>query len=210
MQNRRDFLKMAGAGGLSLPFSQPFLSANPARPDVIIVLADDLGYGEVGCYGQKKIRTPNIDRLAREGMRFAQHYSGSPVCAPSRCSLLTGKHTGNAFVRDNDEMAPPGVDVWQHPEIEGQRPLPAGTITLGTLFQQAEGIWLPAKFSTNKRRKAAAYGRGRAMERRRPAGMQIRSILRERTPALHPVFGTAEKRRRTKIACPVAEWVHER
>ncbi len=137
MKDRRDFLKMVAAGGLSLPFSQHLLSADPARPNVIFILADDLGYAETGCYGQKKIRTPNIDNLAREGIRFTQHYSGSPVCAPSRCALLTGKHTGHAYIRDNDEMAPPGVDVWQHPEIEGQRPLAAGTFTLGTLFQRA-------------------------------------------------------------------------
>ncbi len=60
------------------------------KPNVIYIFADDLGYGEVGCYGQKRIKTPNIDRLAAEGMKFTQHYVGTPVCAPSRCNLLTG------------------------------------------------------------------------------------------------------------------------
>jgi arylsulfatase len=103
---------------------------------VVFILADDLGYGELGCYGQEKIRTPNIDRLAKQGMRFTQHYSGSPVCAPSRCVLLTGLHTGHAYIRDNDEMPERG-DVWHDPELEGQRPLPEGTFTLATLFQDA-------------------------------------------------------------------------
>jgi len=64
------------------------------KPNIIFILADDLGYGDLGCYGQKKIKTPNIDRLAEEGMRFTQCYAGSTVCAPSRCCLMTGVHTG--------------------------------------------------------------------------------------------------------------------
>lgn len=82
------------------------LNAQPvaaARLNVVFILADDLGWGEVGCYGQKKIPTPNIDRLAAQGMRFTQHYSGAPVCAPSRCVLLTGLHTGHCTVRGNGE-----------------------------------------------------------------------------------------------------------
>ena len=67
-------------------------------------MADDLGYNELGYYGQEMIKTPNIDKLAVEGMRFTQFYAGSPVCAPSRCVLLTGKHTGHAYVRDNYEL----------------------------------------------------------------------------------------------------------
>lgn len=105
-------------------------------PNILYILADDLGYSELGCYGQKKIRTPNIDRLAQNGIRFTQHYSGSAVCAPTRCMLLTGKHAGHAYIRDNDEMGSRG-DVWNDPSIEGQRPLPEGTETLGTLFQRA-------------------------------------------------------------------------
>ncbi|MCK5371151.1 MAG: sulfatase-like hydrolase/transferase, partial [Cyclobacteriaceae bacterium] len=73
------------------------------KPNIIYILADDLGYGELGAYGQEKIETPNIDHLSETGMKFTQHYSGSPVCAPSRCVLLTGKHSGHALVRGNDE-----------------------------------------------------------------------------------------------------------
>src|SRR5262245_471095 len=76
-------------------------SAAPRSPNIVLIVADDLGWGDLGCYGQQKIRTPNIDRLAREGMLFRQHYSGNAVCAPSRCVLLTGKHPGHAFIRDN-------------------------------------------------------------------------------------------------------------
>ena len=71
------------------------------RPNVVFILADDLGYGELGCYGQRLIQTPNLDRMAAEGMRFTQFYAGSTVCAPSRCVLMTGRHTGHATVRGN-------------------------------------------------------------------------------------------------------------
>ena len=70
-------------------------------PNIIFILADDLGYGDVGCYGQKQIQTPFIDRLAAEGTRFTQCYAGSTVCAPSRCTLMTGLHTGHGIVRGN-------------------------------------------------------------------------------------------------------------
>src|SRR5580704_8291394 len=91
---RREFL--GGLAGVAL-------SAQTAarKPNIIFILADDLGYGDLGCYGQKRIQTPNIDRLAKEGMRFTQCYAGSTVCAPSRCALMTGKHTGHAVVRGN-------------------------------------------------------------------------------------------------------------
>jgi arylsulfatase A-like enzyme len=90
------------------------------KPNIIFVLADDLGYAELGVYGQQKIKTPHLDRLAREGMRFTQFYSGSPVCAPSRCAFLTGKHTGHAYVRDNMELG-----GFKDSEERGQLPLPA-------------------------------------------------------------------------------------
>jgi arylsulfatase len=112
------------------------------HPNIIYILADDLGYAELGCYGQEKIETPNIDALAENGMRFTQHYAGAPVCAPSRCVLLTGKHLGNAQIRGNDEWGSRG-DVWdfqamfENPELEGQRPLKPGTKTIGRLLQQA-------------------------------------------------------------------------
>lgn len=99
-------------------------------PNVVLIVADDLGFGELGSYGQTKIRTPHLDRLAEEGVRFTQHYSGSPVCASARCVLLTGKHTGHAYVRTNHEM-----EGFGEGKLEGQLPLPAGTTTIATLLQ---------------------------------------------------------------------------
>jgi arylsulfatase A len=78
-------------------------AAAPAKPNIIFILADDLGYGDIGCYGQKLIRTPRLDQMAREGTRFTQAYSGAPVCAPARCVLMTGKHTGHARIRGNSD-----------------------------------------------------------------------------------------------------------
>ena len=78
-------------------------TASTAKTNVVFILADDLGWGELGCYGQTKIPTPNIDRLASQGMRFTRHHSGAPVCAPSRCVLMTGKHLGHAEVRGNPQ-----------------------------------------------------------------------------------------------------------
>ncbi len=103
-------------------------------PNVIYIYADDLGYGEIGSYGQVKIKTPNLDRLAKEGMRFTQHYAGAPVCAPSRCILLTGKHAGHAYIRSNSEMKGGG---FADNEEKGQLPLPEDTFTMGKLFQNA-------------------------------------------------------------------------
>jgi arylsulfatase A-like enzyme len=74
------------------------------RPNIIFILADDLGYGDLGCYGQTKIRTPNLDRMAAEGLRFTRFYAGSTVCAPSRCALMTGRHTGHCTIRGNDTV----------------------------------------------------------------------------------------------------------
>src|SRR5262245_61310337 len=98
----------------------------PARPNLVLIVADDLGVGELGCYGQEKIETPRLDAMAREGLRFTRFYAAAPVCAPARCSLLTGLHGGHAFVRDNLEL--PG---------EGQAPLPKDTLTLPRLLQRA-------------------------------------------------------------------------
>src|SRR3979490_3317230 len=75
--------------------------AQNAKPNIIFILADDLGYGELGCYGQAKIKTPNLDRLAAEGIRFTDFYAGSTVCAPSRAALMTGLHTGHNRIRGN-------------------------------------------------------------------------------------------------------------
>ena len=95
-------------------------------PNVVFILADDLGYRELGCFGQERIKTPNIDQLARDGMRLTQHYCGNAVCAPSRCVLLTGKHPGHAFVRDNRSTPP-----------EGQWPIPDSEVTIAEAFQEA-------------------------------------------------------------------------
>ena len=88
-------------GQTALPQLESLRAKRQGRPNIIFILADDLGYGDLGCYGQKRIKTPNIDRLAAEGMRFTQSYAGSTVCAPSRCCLMTGVHTGHARVRGN-------------------------------------------------------------------------------------------------------------
>ncbi len=97
-----------------------------AKPNIVLIVADDLGYGELGCYGQRLIHTPNIDKMAEEGVRFTQFYAGSPVCAPSRCCLITGMQPSRAAIRDNLEL-----------EGEGQAPLPEGTRTLPGALREA-------------------------------------------------------------------------
>src|SRR5881392_2675337 len=76
----------------------------PKKPNILFILADDLGYGDLGCYGQTRIKTPNIDKLAAEGIRFTDFYAGRTVCAPSRCALMTGLHTGHGWGRGNDRF----------------------------------------------------------------------------------------------------------
>lgn len=131
--SRRDFLRTAGAGatmaalaGCTGPEGRPEARRVATRPNIIFIMADDLGYGDLGCYGQQVIQTPHIDQMAAEGMRFTDHYAGSTVCAPSRCSLMTGLHTGHAYVRGNREVRP-----------MGQLPLPADTATLPRVLQAA-------------------------------------------------------------------------
>lgn len=102
------------------------------RPNIIFLLADDLGYGDIGAYGQTKIRTPNLDQLARDGMRFTQHYSGHNVCAPSRCVLMTAKHPGHAYIRENRG----GVGMGNGQGGEGQEPVPAGELKLPLTLKQ--------------------------------------------------------------------------
>lgn len=122
--------------------SQPKAKKENKKPNIIYILADDLGYGELGVYGQEKIKTPNIDKLASNGMLFTQHYSGAPVCAPSRYILLTGKHAGHAQIRGNDEWSERG-DIWNYkkvvndPNLEGQRPILNTTETIGKVMQKA-------------------------------------------------------------------------
>lgn len=110
----------------SLPFSKSDNQYRDNRPNVVFILADDLGYGDLGFLGQQYIETPNIDRLVAEGMFFTQHYAGAPVCAPSRSALITGLHTGHTPVRGNFEVQP-----------EGQYPMPDTLQTLSKIFQQA-------------------------------------------------------------------------
>lgn len=100
-------------------------------PNIIYIYADDLGYGELGAYGQTKIKTPHLDRLAKEGMRFTQHYSGAPVCAPSRAMLMTGKHSGHVAIRGNFELG-----GFKDEEERGQMPLPAEEITIAELLKR--------------------------------------------------------------------------
>ena len=115
---------------LTLPLAAHLPAAE--KLNVVFILADDLGWGELGSYGQKKIPTPHLDRLAAQGMRFTRHYSGAPVCAPSRCVLMTGKHLGHAEVRGNRQakLSDPKFN-------EGQHPLSAQAVTFAQLFQQA-------------------------------------------------------------------------
>jgi arylsulfatase A-like enzyme len=131
--SRRNFLKsvFGGAAALSLSGCKGTLPAHmfglsKNKPNIIFVLADDLGYGDLGCYGQERIQTPNIDRMAAEGMRFTDHYAGCTVCAPSRCSLMTGLHTGHTYVRGNREIQP-----------MGQLPLLPDTTTIPRLLKKA-------------------------------------------------------------------------
>jgi arylsulfatase A len=112
-------------------FSAGYADDKPSQPNIILIVADDLGYGELGCYGQRIIKTPHIDELAQQGIRFTQFYAGSPVCAPSRCTLMTGKHTGHAAIRNN--VQPKGFAKFREEyawETPGQQPLPADEVTI--------------------------------------------------------------------------------
>ena len=110
--------------------SAGFAAERRGLPNIVFVLADDLGYGDIGPYGQKIIHTPTLDKLAAEGMRFTQHYTGSPVCAPARCVLMTGKHPGHAFVRNNKE-----IGAWL--SFRGQLPLPKDEPSLAAQLKAA-------------------------------------------------------------------------
>jgi arylsulfatase A-like enzyme len=126
---RRDFLKVASLIAVAIALGAcskaPSLATQP-KPNIIYILADDLGYGDLSCYGQTRFTTPNIDTLAKQGMRFTQHYAGNTVCAPSRCSLLTGLHTGHGQIRGNREIQP-----------VGQHPIDADTFTVFKMLKTA-------------------------------------------------------------------------
>lgn len=106
---------------------------DPDRPNIVLIMADDLGYRDLACYGSKRNRTPNLDRLFASGMHLTQHYAGAPVCAPSRAVLMTGRSLYRSGIRDNSEVLP-----------EGQSPLPADEITIAEALKEAgytTGIW---------------------------------------------------------------------
>lgn len=139
---KKSYLLFINIGLVStLPLQSKTTETNQPKPNIIYILADDLGYGELGCYGQTKIETPHIDKLAEQGMRFTQNYAGTAVSAPSRCITFTGLHSGHAYIRGNDEMDERG-DVWNHAAmladstLEGQRPLSTSTVTFPALLQK--------------------------------------------------------------------------
>ena len=108
--------------------SARFVVAEEAKPNIIFILADDLGYGDLSCYGQTKFTTPHIDRLASEGLKFNQFYAGSTVCAPSRCSLMTGQHTGHCLIRGNRDQ----------PKTLGNWPISSDTVTVAEVLKKAD------------------------------------------------------------------------
>lgn len=129
-----DFKNIVLAAGM-IGFSISHVPVNAAevnkRPNVIYIMADDLGIGDLGCYGQRFIKTPAIDKLAASGVRFAQHYAGCTVSAPSRCSLMTGKHTGNAFIRGNKGTVDSNGDRFDYPLADQE-------ITVGEIMKRQQ------------------------------------------------------------------------
>ena len=124
MNTRRDFLKTAGMGVAASFFPAILQAKPPRRPNIIFILSDDLSYQDLGCYGQKWIETPNLDRLYRQSMRFTNAYAGAAECAPSRCSLMTGMHMGHARVRLNSS-------------VRGQEYLLPEDVTVAEVLKQA-------------------------------------------------------------------------
>ena len=142
---------------LNLGLLSTFVSSAETNrpPNIVYILADDLGYAELGSYGQEKIKTPNLDQLAREGMRFTDHYCGNAVCAPSRCVLMTGKHPGHAYVRNNRSMKLPAEITDRYGmEFGGQQPIPDSEVTVAEMLKQkgyataAIGKWGLGHFGT--------------------------------------------------------------
>ncbi|MBD3672681.1 MAG: arylsulfatase [Planctomycetaceae bacterium] len=146
------FLLLALCAGLFVVADR----AEARQPNIIFIMADDLGYHELGCYGQKWIKTPNIDRIAAEGIKFTQFYSGQAVCAPARCVLMTGKHTGHSYIRNNgnpkhlQHLAP--KYGWEFP---GQFPIPDEELTVAEILKKegyataACGKWGLGHFGTS-------------------------------------------------------------
>ena len=142
--SRRGFLVASGLAAGAWAAGASADADASERPNIIFTLADDLAMGDVGCYGQKLIKTPHMDRMAAEGTRFTQAYCGTSVCAPSRASLMTGLHMGHCPIRANREVSP-----------EGQMPLPPGTVTVAQLLHSASyatacmGKWGMGMFHTS-------------------------------------------------------------
>ncbi len=138
-------------------------------------MADDLGYGELGCYGQKIIKTPRIDELARDGIRFTDFHCGAPVCAPSRCVLMTGKHSGHAAIRNNRQVNKLFPELrkeygWEEP---GQQPLPEEEVTVAELLK-AKGYATGA---------IGKWGLGMCGTTRRSKSTRVRFVLRLLVPS---------------------------
>jgi arylsulfatase A-like enzyme len=138
---RRDFLKLIGAGTTGVvvnSFQEQTFAGKEAfasgggKPNIIFIMADDLGYADLGCYGQKLIKTPCVDRMAREGLKFTQCYTGAVVCAPSRSVLMTGQHTGHTRIRGNK-----GINTPPHDGQNGRIPLRPEDFTVAKLLQNA-------------------------------------------------------------------------
>ena len=163
--NRRNFLKMVAAGGASISiggnvFAPPVIAARRKQPNIVFIMADDLGYGDLGCYGQEKIQTPSLDRMARQGLKFTHFHAGFTVCLPSRCTLMTGLHTGHCRCRINGGGG-------EHPMLEeedttiatvlkaaGYKTAMTGKWSLGDLFKGC------AVESKNKDGSGAIYKQG--------------------------------------------------
>jgi arylsulfatase A-like enzyme len=130
--HRKNWISLSGSFFffLIIPFISMGQQIKP-KPNIIYIYADDLGYGELGSYGQTKIKTPNLDRMAKEGMRFTQHYSGAPVCAPSRSILMTGKHSGHSYIRGNYELGGFADSL-----EGGQMPLHEGAYTIARMLKE--------------------------------------------------------------------------
>jgi len=155
---RREMLKTMGCGAAALPAAARGMARAPKRkPNIIYLIADDLGYRELGCYGQKWIKTPSIDRIRAEGIKFTQHYSGTAVCAPARCMLMTGKHSGHAYVRNNGNPRTAehkALMTKMEARFPGQIPIPADEVTIPELLKAqgyatgAMGKWGLGHFGT--------------------------------------------------------------
>ena len=153
------------AVAVRLAASRPAADRRRQKPNVIFVLSDDLAQGDVGCYGQKLIKTPHLDAMAQEGTRFTQAYCGTSVCAPSRASLMTGLHTGHSPIRANREVQP-----------EGQKPLP------GRHVHRREAV----QGQRLRHRVRRQVGHGHVRHPRQPAEGRVRPLLRLQLPAARP------------------------